>query len=253
VVIREIEVLFKVIVPGKLRGNGGEALHGWLFKRLQEEDPVASERIHNQQHKPFGLYWVDNVNKEFPIGRKLKCSIFTFSGEDTELITDVCLKGVGRYEKLGQISVVIEGSRVVQSTTFAEIIEKSFANDWEDFKVNFLTPTSFRSQGKQILYPSPELVFRSLFTKWNTFCDERMPKIEIDWADTLWISQYNLQTKSIAFGNYQIVGCIGAVKYVPAHNRRDLFNLKIANAILQFGNFCAVGYKTTMGLGRISY
>ncbi len=245
--------MFRVTESGTLRGNGGEAIHGWLFKRLHDLNPKASERIHNQQHKPFALSGLILSKKEYPQGYQLKCSIYVFASGDTELVMEACHSSIGIGERLGNMPVIVESSRVVQSTTFAHIIEEAFSLNHSIFVVEFLTPTSFRSQGKQILYPSSELVLRSLSARWNTFCNERMPKSDMNWDNVLWISQFNLRTESITFGNYQIVGSVGRVKYIPARVSQNSFDTKMAHALLKFGNFCGVGYKTTMGLGKIRY
>ena len=133
---------------------------------------------------------------------------------------------------------------------------------WDNFKglgqlgnlrIHYKSPTSFRRDGVQELFPEPGLVFRSLYKKAAAFCGTWFSQEAVppdDFTANIRVARYELKTEEAGFGQYKIIGCIGLAIYdcrrvtVPVHRRTVALLMAIAP-------FTGVGYKTTMGMGRV--
>ena len=59
--------------------------------------------------------------------------------------------------------------------SFIEIAQDSqYAKTSREVRMEFVSPTAFRSNGNDIAFPAPGQIFRSLSQKWNAFCPASM-------------------------------------------------------------------------------
>lgn len=114
-------------------------------------------------------------------------------------------------------------------------------------KLHFLTPTSFKQNEIIQNFPLPELVFNSLWRKWNYFAPSQLHFPSIDWQ--AFVCGYDLKTESINLKYSSEIGCLGWVKY----QFKDSQQAKIATILANFANFAGVGRKTTMGMGQTQF
>ena len=63
------------------------------------------------------------------------------------------------------------------------------------------------------------------------------------------VSRYRLETKMLAFNNYQELGFLGSCVY-SANDDVPEDKLRTLNALADFAFFCGTGAKTTMGMGQ---
>lgn len=238
--------------PGKVRGLGGSELHGLFFNLLKEIDPLQASRIHDMVEKPFAL--------EVPAGlwernRELSCSLpgekysFSISGLSEEMVQTIGkLASVWQGRKISLGTGVFAGGEVCQEHT----VERSYQSILalprlpSEFTLEFRTPTSFRQQGTQIMFPVPEKVFGSLFRRWNAFSPLKLPE-EMDFSFVR-VKRYNLHTEMVHFEKYMVAGFTGRCTYtLPA--KYDDFAVNIVHSLARFSPYAGVGYKVTMGLG----
>lgn len=116
----------------------------------------------------------------------------------------------------------------------------------------FASPTVFRSEGRRnIAFPSPELVFGSLLTKWNSFSEIKIDSNLLDSVkDDVLVSRYKLETRMLNYRKYQELGFIGTCDY-EINGRVSADTLRQLNAVADFAFFSGVGAKTTMGMGQV--
>ncbi|SMG36964.1 CRISPR system precrRNA processing endoribonuclease RAMP protein Cas6 [Dethiosulfovibrio salsuginis] len=124
------------------------------------------------------------------------------------------------------------------------------APEAKDITLAFRSPAGFNSQGRQIPFPMPELVFSSLLWRWRRFFnDDRWSGLE-DRLSQINISRYDL--KSVVAngkGGAMHKGCVGRCRYDL--KPLSLVDRKAIHCLGAFGAFAGVGYKTGQGLGQV--
>lgn len=113
----------------------------------------------------------------------------------------------------------------------------------------FHSPTTFRSQGRNIPLPLPEMVFGSLLDRWNATQSTALSRDLRQFAgDEVGITRYRLSTVLVPIeqGAGQ-VGFVGECRYQVW--QADPANLRLLHLLAAFAFWAGVGYKTTWGLG----
>ena len=113
----------------------------------------------------------------------------------------------------------------------------------------FDSPTSFRQDAKQLLFPLPENVFNSWLRRWNAFSPVKLPQETRDFA-AQWaaVSRYRLETDRIAGEAGWELGFTGLCRYKVLSN--DPYWLRVLHTLAQFAFFCGTGRKTARGMGQ---
>jgi len=84
-------------------------------------------------------------------------------------------------------------------------------------RLQFESPTVFRSRGKYALFPAPRLVFESLARRWDIYSPVAMHRDTIQFAeDHVVVSSYRLQTETVSMGEKKGVtpGFMGVCTFV---------------------------------------
>ena len=116
-------------------------------------------------------------------------------------------------------------------------------------KLFFASPTTFRSQGKNVPLPLPGLVFGSLAERWNAFSSIAIyPEVRQYAEECLAIAQCHVQTRTVQVAGGKQVGFVGSCTYAAL--RHDPYWLRVMGLLAAFAFYAGVGYKTTMGLGQ---
>jgi len=241
---------------GMLKGYGGTEIHGWLFNWLKEIAPDLSSSIHDMDEKPFVIGPVNG-------GKKERGKIFL--DENSEYSFSLASLNQEMYKVLEMISKELKGTKIQLGSgkllcteiipifgenglTYFDLLEKNEISS--EITLEFRSPTSFRQQGIQEVFPLPNLVFGSILRKWNSFS----PVVLTDGVlnTKIFVSKYKLKTELVDYSIYKIVGCVGNCSYIidksePSHKKRMLHSLAA------FADIAAIGYKTSMGLGDSRY
>ena len=112
---------------------------------------------------------------------------------------------------------------------------------------HFLSPTGFKSEGRQLLFPTPELVFNSICRQWNDFTENTISPV---FDDTVQVSEYDLKTL-VVYGKRGSFtrGFLGFICYdwhsAPLETAMQL------SMLARFTLFSGVGCKTTQGMGQV--
>jgi CRISPR-associated endoribonuclease Cas6 len=117
--------------------------------------------------------------------------------------------------------------------------------------LEFATPTTFRSNGRYIPLPQPELVFGSLLDRWQAFAPIALhPEVRRFAAEAVALSRYQLRTRGTPYkqGGMQI-GFTGEVTFVALN--QDRYWLNVLHLLAAFAFYSGVGYQTGSGLGQV--
>jgi CRISPR-associated endoribonuclease Cas6 len=257
-------IQFESLEPITLNGYGGEAIHGLFFEILRNYSEKVFDLVHNgnRKAKPFSL---SGILERKP---KAEGKLLLDSGEDAsfrvsildeKLIPDV-LAAFGKALNL-RTEFYLTNSKMTlrniiyqeglspwaRSSFYPKLLEEAKPTD--RIKLRFISPTSFRSKGRQCTIPQTPLIFGSLLDKWNSFSGIRFKDELINKLERIFPSQFELRTELVEFSNYKIIGFKGIVEYrlgkeFTKEEKRHI------NALADFAFFAGVGYKTTMGMGQ---
>lgn len=237
----------------KLKGMGGEELHSLFFNFLKLSDENIAKQIHDQRRmKPFSIFYNlkgDEIIKDgFVYIKEGNTLSFIFSLLDDN-ITDLFFEGFKKFLSLKRDfkikgkRVELREMRVIKRESYEDLMNAEFVS--KNIKLEFLTPTSFRIKNYNFLFPLPFNVYNSLLKRWNIFSpykfDEGLKKI----FDDIKVKCYELKTELVEFKDYRIIGFKGSVEYELPENNKEIYTLS------RYAEYSGVGYKTTMGLGRV--
>lgn len=135
-----------------------------------------------------------------------------------------------------------------------EELAKVFYNGESDngkFKIYFQTPTSFKSNGKYVMYPDLRLLLQSLMRQYNCFF-EGTQIIDRSLLDELlkhvYVSSYQLNSFHYPIHKVRIPAFLGHMSVICKGNKTLANYLEV---LLKIGEYTGVGIKTSMGMGAI--
>jgi CRISPR-associated endoribonuclease Cas6 len=243
----------------------GRASHAALLRAVAERDAGLAQRLHDLDTlKPFAA----SDLLDTPMGRDGRSVQpdrtygLRWSGLSPEL--DECLRASASAPPS---EIELDGVRfaVERATIDPAIDPLAGMADWSDlvaleqvgrvspahrFGLHFLAPTTFRSNGRNIPLPLPELVFGSLLERWNSVAPITLPpEVRRFAGECLVISRYDLRSTKIAsFGGGE-TAFTGRCTFTATN--RDRYYLHCCAALLRLAFFSGVGAKTSMGFGVV--
>jgi CRISPR-associated endoribonuclease Cas6 len=116
--------------------------------------------------------------------------------------------------------------------------------------LEFVSPTTFKSEGRHIPVPLPSLVFGSLLERWNAFAPVVFPPELRRYADEcLALSSYQLRSSGVVLKEGGLrMGAVGRARYVTTNF--DRYWMSLINLLADFAIFAGLGAGTGMGLGQ---
>lgn len=252
--LQKYKLTMKCVSAGKVHGIGGSELHGMLFSIIKEKDSQLASVLHNSGDKPFSL------SLFYGPGERNNDVFYCYEGDEyyfylSCLNDEMCKIGEELAEDWPGKNLRV-GSGIFTGKTTEILLPQGF--DYHDLykqppvtgeiKMDFLSPTSFRSQGRQILFPLPEKVFASLQRRWNAFSPVRFQN-DTDFSFIV-VSRYNLRTELVSFEKYRVIGFKGQCRYRILHKYEEIMASRVS-ALARFAEIGGCGYKTSMGLGHV--
>jgi CRISPR-associated endoribonuclease Cas6 len=245
----------------RIKGLGGEALHGLVFGLLHKTAPDVASKLHQlEEQKPFSLstflegHELKAGYSQIAGGKKatFKLSIFTKELLTTTINAFFTSLAEGEIHNLSgkpvTIATVNIGVMEANSiTSFVKLLREASAETI--INLEFLTPTCFKGNDIQTLFPEPKLVFSSLLRRWNAFSDTKLPEEYLGLLSSVKVSNYTLHTELINFSKYKMIGFRGRVEYRLPEETAEAFQ-QAMNALADFAFYAGVGAKTAMGMGQ---
>ncbi len=137
-------------------------------------------------------------------------------------------------------------------SSYEEIVQKVLLaphSPEANLEVRFESPTSFRQDGRMLLFPLAENVFDSWLRRWNAFSPVKLPEetraFAGQWAA---VSRYTLQTARVAGDGAWELGFTGQCRYRILSN--DPYWMRVLHALASFSFYCGTGRKTARGMGQ---
>jgi CRISPR-associated endoribonuclease Cas6 len=136
-----------------------------------------------------------------------------------------------------------ETSRRFTAEELAEI------QPFQGISVDFVLPTGFKSNERQVTFPTPELFFGSIAARMEIVSGDAQDFDRSVFGRVL-VGNYDLSSSAVQLKNDQVFrGCVGRVVYSFGNlPERERVFLSQAAALAPF---CGVGYKVSQGMGLV--
>jgi CRISPR-associated endoribonuclease Cas6 len=249
-------------LPASL-GRAGQAL---LLRLIDQHDPALAQTLHDAQGlKP---YTVSNL----VLGKRSQGSLAVEAGQSGWLrftgLTPAVSQILHTMAHTPPPTVEIDGQpfavtgatlnpadhRWAGQTSYQDLAAPYLLGGRADapakITLHFASPTTFKSQGKNIPLPLPELVFGSLLDRWQAFAPIALnPETRRFAQEAVALSRYQLRTRGLPSkeGSMQ-VGFTGEATFIALN--RDRYWVNMLNLLASFAFFGGVGYQTGAGLGQ---
>lgn len=116
-------------------------------------------------------------------------------------------------------------------------------------RLRLLTPTGFKSKGNYQIFPSEDLILKSLLRNWHTFAQEVMlddDEVRTQLVQYTHISDYQLKSVRYPIKGNQIRAFQGYLNFY-VDGPEPL--VRLVNLLMAFSTYSGVGIKTALGMG----
>ncbi len=241
--LAKIVLKVKNTTDKKVTTNMSSVFQGILMELLEDEFVT---KLHIQQRHPYSQYI--KCEEDF-----IYWTISTVTKEAYEkIILPLCDSELTQlYSKYHNMTLEIQ-EKQVESISEQEFLKQEYFEDFSrTFEITFLTPTSFKSNGQYMNYPTIRWLFQSLMNKYdskdgsNQIFDEdvlRMIEEEVS------VTQYKLKSTLFHLEGTKIPSFVGSIK-LYAKSNQSIVNL--IHYLLKYGEYSGVGIKSAIGMGAI--
>lgn len=217
-------------------------LQGVLMEQIGSE---YAEKLHQQKLNPY--------SQCITCGEHIIWSVKTLNEEAYEnIILPLLEKDFKNFEieKMGVYVDVLEKQLVMQNEK--ELLEEFYETPASKYlNLEFLTPTSFKSNGRYVIIPEVRYIYQSLMNKYsatsngmNMYDEDTLEQL-IECSE---ITQYRLKSTFFPLEGVKI----------PAFKGELTIRLKgtetmarYARLLARFGEYSGIGIKSAMGMGAM--
>ena len=233
----------------------GRAAHAVFMNLIAREDPALAEAIHaGREPPPF------TASSLLPAGQH-DARLLRFTALEpavTAALLQAVAKGIDKLT-LGDVTFRVQGwlKEPCQHPLAARTSYEELAAPWlsgpspapKRVTLQFLSPTAFHSQGKNVPLPLPALVFGGLLERWNAFAPIKFsPDFCSQVNASLVVSRFHLRSHMVPLAGGRQVGFTGTCEYTAL--TEDPYFLALVNILADFALYAGVGIKTAMGMGQ---
>lgn len=262
-------------------GALGRPAQAWFLNQIVRKRPQLAASLHDESGiKPFTVSTLlDRSGRPHKAGDWLKegqecwLRVTTIGDELSELFLSGVLKKLPKTLTLYKMDFRIDGYTTnprehswAGQTSFAEIAQDGrYEKVPRNVRMEFVSPTAFRNNRRDIALPIPGKVFRSLSEKWNAFCPEAM-QIQEQWShfadDCIIVNEMTaVNTVHWEFAERTrgaATGFTGTVEFLllpktsapkdwqPYWDGADV----VMHSLARYAFYCGVGHHSTIGMGQ---
>lgn len=228
----------------KLNSSKGSLMQGMMMERIRTS---YGETLHKSELKPYSQYlYLQKTDDPIWV-------LNTLTQDASEEVWQIAgLKNLSNF-------------RLTHNDWEIQVVERKFTNLSEDdlleqtffrscprvVQIQFVTPTSFKTGGGYLNYPTVRHVFQSLLNKFNAVSSSSKLDVETileDIVQNVSIIKYRLQSTQFGLENVRIPSFIGSLT-LRISGPQQIVNL--IYMLLRFGTYSGVGIKTAMGMGGL--
>ena len=241
-----LEIVLSLPENEKVHRAMGSILQGALMEILDSE---SADKLHEDGLRPYSQYVYFNKNKQLPIWR---VNVLNDWAYEKLLIPLMNQEKLFLRHKNYQVNL-LEHNMIAEEKyeSIADRFMEKSSPISHDVNVNFITTTSFRRDGKYVIFPELYLIIQSLLNRWNAFSDsfvieeENLSHILTTFCQ---IKEYNLYTQNFLLEHQKINGFCGSMRLNFEGN--ETVN-RLLSLLFSYANYSGVGIKTALGMGAI--
>ncbi len=246
----------------------GRAVHAWFLDRLAAVDADLAQRLHQGGgRRPFTASNVWGMGRarqnRVQLDPDRSCwARITALTDEVEAGLERALPEPGQRLELGGAAFAV---RAVATETedhpwagrmsYADLVQRytlSPGRHPRSVTLSFASPTLFRSGGRDLPLPLPDLVFHGYLRKWNAFAPLALPDDARRYAEEcVALSRYKLRSHLVSFersGKGAHVGFTGQVRF--RFLTGDAYWARVMLLLAGYAFWAGTGYRTTVGLGQ---
>lgn len=222
----------------------GSLFHGFLMEFI---DTDYAETLHSMNINPFTQFLY--------FDKEIESYVWRVNGL-TEEIYNKMIKKLEKVEtiylKHKDMNIKVKNRIIMKPIAIEDFIYEIYVKDAvRKTNVKFITPTSFKSNGKYLNFPDISLIYRSPAMKLNAFSTkikaiEQTTFNEIEQRTT--INRYRLSSAYFHIEKVKINSFVGEMTFNVKGNEELI---RFASMLLRLSEFTGVGIKTSLGMGGV--
>jgi CRISPR-associated endoribonuclease Cas6 len=246
--LMRVEMPLNTYGANRINQMWGSLLHGALIELMPTELATV---FHLQGLRPYSQHITRCNDGSF---RWVLCGL---TEDMCNLINNTVISRLPDIWKIRQKNQEIEiGAPIlIKKSSYKEIADSIFHSDEIDksFKLQLQSPTTFKSDGAHVLFPSASLIMNSLMMRWDEFSPNLAvgdSEVRKHLAEYVRIRDYRLSSASYSVDSSWLKGFYGTIVFSlggPDALRR------IALMLLKYSEFSGLGVKTTLGMGGVNH
>ncbi|MBU2610999.1 MAG: CRISPR system precrRNA processing endoribonuclease RAMP protein Cas6 [Chloroflexi bacterium] len=260
-------------------GALGRPANAWLLRELTRRKPDVAQALHDDQGvKPYTVSTLlDDRGRPLATGTWLEpgqtcwLRVTTFEQRLSEMLLEM-VKDLPPHLTLYKMDFRLDGWTLdpaqhpwAGQTSFAALAQAERVNSRSrEVRLEFASPTAFRSEGADTPLPIPALILRSLWQRWNAVVTQPMqihalwPEFAAACVKVSELTAVNTERWVFAEGTRgAATGFTGTVglTLLPERQCRDWAACwegadRVLQSLAQFAFYCGTGHHTTIGMGQ---
>ncbi len=212
---------------------------------MEQIDGKYAEKLHQQGLKPYSQFVLGGEKKEW--------SVRTFTREAYEEIILPLMDSSFRQCKIDKKDIHIDiCKKNLKTMRKQELLDQFYTESCGPYlNLEFLTPASFKSNGKYVIIPDLRYIYQSLMNKYSAASSE-MEMYDEETLEQLVnnsnIVQYRLRSAFFPLEGVKIPSFRGELSIKVTGT---MTMAKYARLLARFGEYSGVGIKTAMGMGGL--
>lgn len=224
-----------------LNSNMGSIFHGYLMENINTE---YADYFHSVSINPFTscIYKDDKTGKFY-------WRITMLNEMSYNMLMSTFKEGIPKSIYLSNKEMEVN---IKSFTLSKKNIEEIFSDDRNTTSVKFITPTSFKSNGVNHIYPNITTLLQGIINKINTYFDDielSDEKVINKLLENVYIRDYNLRTQFFYLEKIKIKGFVGRINIGLAVKDEALE--KLLSIIIKLSEYTGFGIKTSLGMGAV--
>ena len=242
-----MEIVLGLPKNEKVHRAMGSILQGALMEIIGVE---TSKELHCEGSRPYSQFIYFDKNKNVPIWR---VNVLNDWAYEKILIPLAHKQQIFLRHKNYHVNFLEH--QIISEESYYDLAERFMSNNAtiiNGVAADFLTTTSFRRDGRYVIFPEIYLIVQSLLNRWNNFSNsfivegENLPHIL---ANFIKIQEYNFYNQNFLLEHQKVDGFCGRMT-TTFEGERATKNL--LGLLFEYANYSGVGIKTAIGMGAIN-
>lgn len=226
-----------------LNDKAGSLIHGLIMEITKEN----ATYLHKEELKPFALHLRFDADSKTSY---LHISTLNETAKDIIFSALDSKSTIYLKQKQTEYNIKCIGE---ETTDFRDILNEQFLSEELNKKatINFLTPTTYKSNGDYLAFPQIKNIFINLYHKWVHFSKgaDIYDKTLIDKiCDFTKIYKYQMRSADYSVDSNGIISFKGTLTF---KSDIPMSIISIRNALLILGKYSGMGSKTSLGMGGV--